>query len=201
MSKQRSETISSQKLKFLIAALAAAFLVPVMVLALLIEYVLTFSRTGAGSNALSETATIQRIKPIAEVEVRTAQADDSGSAAGAAAQTAPEVQMQMGEAQARAALASIAKAAPEQHEVTSADAGQAGKVLYEQICQACHASGLMGAPKKGDKAAWASRLKEPLETVYRYALEGKGNMPPKGGSNASDADVKAAVDYLLKGVK
>src|SRR5260364_172377 len=50
------------------------------------------------------------------------------------------------------------------------------------------------APKQGDKAAWAPRLKESMETIYRYALKGKGNMPPKGGSNASDTDVKAAVD-------
>src|SRR5260363_80486 len=63
------------------------------------------------------------------------------------------------------------------------------------------ASRLMGAPKQGDKAAWAPRLKESMETIYRYALKGKGNMPPKGGSNASDTDVKAAVDYMLKSVK
>src|SRR5260364_436196 len=101
----------------------------------------------------------------------------------------------------RAALASIAKTATQPHSRPSADTEQASKALYEQICQACHASGLMGAPKQCDKAAWAPRLKESMETIYRYALKGKGNMPPKGGSNASDTDVKAAVDYMLKSVK
>ena len=83
----------------------------------------------------------------------------------------------------------------------SADAAQAGKALYEQVCQACHAAGVLGAPKFGDKAAWAPRLKEPMDTVYNYALHGKGAMPPKGGSNASDADVKAAVDYMANAAK
>jgi cytochrome c5 len=83
----------------------------------------------------------------------------------------------------------------------SAGAAQVGKALYEQVCQACHAVGLLNAPKFGDKAAWAPRLKEPMETVYNYALHGKGAMPPKGGTNASDADVKAAVDYMVKAAK
>ena len=83
----------------------------------------------------------------------------------------------------------------------SADASQAGKALYQQVCQACHAAGVLNAPKFGDKEAWAPRLKDPMETVYNYALHGKGAMPPKGGSNASDADVKAAVDYMVSAVK
>ncbi|KMQ77550.1 Cytochrome c5 [Candidatus Burkholderia pumila] len=83
----------------------------------------------------------------------------------------------------------------------SADNAQAGKALYEQVCQACHAAGVLGAPKFGDKAAWAPRLKEPMETIYNYVLHGKGAMPPKGGSNVSDADVKAAVDYMTKASK
>ena len=83
----------------------------------------------------------------------------------------------------------------------SADASQAGKALYTQVCQACHAAGVLNAPKFGDKAAWAPRLKEPMDTVYDYALHGKGAMPPKGGSTASDADVKAAVDYMVSAAK
>jgi cytochrome c5 len=83
----------------------------------------------------------------------------------------------------------------------SADASQAGKALYTQVCQACHAAGVLNAPKFGDKAAWAERLKEPMDTVYGYALKGKGAMPPKGGSTAPDADVKAAVDYMVNASK
>jgi len=83
----------------------------------------------------------------------------------------------------------------------SADTAQAGKALYQQVCQACHAAGLLNAPKFGDKAAWAPRLKDPMDTIYNYALHGKGAMPPKGGSNAPDADVKAAVDYMVNAAK
>ncbi len=199
MSEQRSKAASIKKLKFLIIAISAGFLVPIVVLALLIEYVQTFSRTGAGSEAMSSAAIAQRIQPVAQVEIRAAQPDASNHAADAALQTAPETSI--GEAQARAALASIAETTAQQHDRSSADAEQTGKALYEQICQACHESGLMGAPKRGDKIAWAPRLKESIETIYRYALKGKGNMPPKGGSNAPNADVKAAVDYMLKGTK
>jgi cytochrome c5 len=98
-------------------------------------------------------------------------------------------------AQAPATTAATSAATP------SADAAQAGKVLYQQVCQACHAIGVLGAPKFGDKAAWAPRLKDPMDTIYNYALHGKGQMPPKGGSTASDADVKAAVDYMVNAAK
>lgn len=83
----------------------------------------------------------------------------------------------------------------------SADAAQAGKALYTSVCASCHATGLLGAPKFGDAAGWAPRLKDPIDTVYNYALHGKGQMPPKGGSNASDDDVKAAVDYMIAAAK
>jgi cytochrome c5 len=63
---------------------------------------------------------------------------------------------------------------------------------------ACHGTGVAGAPKLGDKAAWAPRIKQGKDTLYNHALHGKGAMPPKGG-NASLADdaVKAAVDYMV----
>jgi len=105
-------------------------------------------------------------------------------------------------AAAVAALASVPQAASAPAAgAQSADAAQAGKALYGQVCQACHAAGVLNAPKFGDKAAWAPRLKEPMDTVYNYALHGKGAMPPKGGSNAPDADVKAAVDYMVNASK
>ncbi|BAN24494.1 c-type cytochrome [Caballeronia insecticola] len=123
---------------------------------------------------------------------------DSGAAAAAGGANANENAQA---AAAVAALASVPQAAAPAAGAQSADAAQAGKALYEQVCQACHAAGVLGAPKFGDKAAWAPRLKEPMETVYNYALKGKGAMPPKGGSNASDADVKAAVDYMANAAK
>ncbi|MBR8001653.1 c-type cytochrome [Burkholderia vietnamiensis] len=108
-------------------------------------------------------------------------------------------------AQAAAAMAAIA-AIPKAGDTpaaapTSADAASAGKALYTQVCQACHAAGVLGAPKFGSKEDWAPRLKDSMDTVYNFALHGKGAMPPKGGSNASDADVKAAVDYMVNAAK
>jgi len=73
-----------------------------------------------------------------------------------------------------------------------------GKAVYEASCTVCHAAGIAGAPKAGDQAAWAPRLKAGMDALYATTLKGKGAMPPKGGNaSLSDADVKAAVDYLV----
>lgn len=77
----------------------------------------------------------------------------------------------------------------------------AGKKLYEAACQACHATGAAGAPKFGDKAAWAPRLKKGMDVLHANAIKGIGAMPPKGGATASDAEVKAAVEYLANSAK
>jgi cytochrome c5 len=59
-----------------------------------------------------------------------------------------------------------------------------------------------GAPKVGDKAAWTPRLKTGIDTLYASAIKGKAAMPAKGGNTSlSDADVKAAVDYMAAAVK
>ncbi|MDR5810319.1 c-type cytochrome [Caballeronia sp. LZ019] len=129
----------------------------------------------------------------------------AGASAAASASAPAAASGATDNAQAAAALAALASvpqtASAPAAGAQSADAAQAGKALYEQVCQACHAAGVLNAPKFGDKATWAPRLKEPMETVYNYALHGKGAMPPKGGSNASDADVKAAVDYMVNASK
>ncbi|RKU01799.1 cytochrome c5 family protein [Burkholderia sp. Nafp2/4-1b] len=134
-----------------------------------------------------------------------APAANAAQAASGAAGTASASGADASNAQAAAAMAAIA-AIPKAGEKpaaapTSADAASAGKALYTQVCQACHAAGVLGAPKFGSKEDWAPRLRESMDTVYNYALHGKGAMPPKGGSNASDADVKAAVDYMVNAAK
>ena len=59
-------------------------------------------------------------------------------------------------------------------------------------------TGAAGAPKLGDNAAWAPRIKAGSEALYDSAIKGKNAMPPKGGNaSLSDADVKAAVDYMV----
>lgn len=132
-------------------------------------------------------------------------APGAANAASGAAAAAPASGADANAAQATAAAAAIA-AIPQTGSApaggaASADASQAGKALYTQVCQACHAAGVLGAPKFGNKADWAPRLKDPMDTIYSYALHGKGQMPAKGGSNASDADVKAAVDYMVSAAK
>ena len=76
-----------------------------------------------------------------------------------------------------------------------------GKTLYNTACMACHAAGVAGAPKLADKAAWAPRIQQGTAVLYKHAIEGfqgkLGVMPPKGGASASDADVKAAVDFMV----
>jgi cytochrome c5 len=286
----------------LIAAVIAGFAVPIIIIVMLAYYVDSSTRTGAGTDSLSDTVVAQRIAPLAQVEIRDANAprvyrtgeevykavcsachaagtagapkftntadwapriaqgfdtlwhtaltgkgamparggtspDDfsdyeigravaymannaganfadppvpaagaSGAAAASgAAPAAAAGASDAGAAQAAAAMAAMASipqaAAPAAGATQSADASQAGKALYMQVCQACHAAGVLNAPKLGDKEAWAPRLKDSMDTVYNYALHGKGAMPPKGGSTASDADVKAAVDYMVSAVK
>jgi cytochrome c5 len=77
-----------------------------------------------------------------------------------------------------------------------------GKKVYESTCMACHGAGVANAPKFGDKKAWAPHLEHGVEHLYEIALKGKGAMPPKGGNlTLSNAEVRAALDYMLSAVK
>ncbi|MES2757999.1 MAG: c-type cytochrome [Pseudomonadota bacterium] len=84
-------------------------------------------------------------------------------------------------------------------------AADTGKNVYNASCVACHGAGIAGAPKLADKAAWAPRIKQGDAVLYEHAIKGfqgkAGMMPPKGGSTASDDDVKAAVDYMVSASK
>ena len=77
-----------------------------------------------------------------------------------------------------------------------------GKGTYEKVCSVCHAAGVAGAPKLGDKAAWAPRIATGAQALHNSALKGKNAMPPKGGmTDLPDSDVVAAVDYMVKAAK
>jgi len=77
-----------------------------------------------------------------------------------------------------------------------------GQKVFVSICQACHATGAAGAPKVGDKNAWGPRIKQGKDTLFKHAISGftgkSGTMPAKGGNPAlSDAEIKAAIDYMV----
>ena len=73
-----------------------------------------------------------------------------------------------------------------------------GATIYTTLCSACHATGVAGAPKTGDKAAWAPRIATGSAALLKSATEGKNAMPARGGAaDLTDAELKAAVDYLV----
>lgn len=77
-----------------------------------------------------------------------------------------------------------------------------GKTIYEGVCHTCHATGLLGSPKFGDKAGWSARVGKGNATLYDHAINGFNAMPAKGGkSDLLDEEVKNAVDYMLASVK
>ena len=96
----------------------------------------------------------------------------------------------------------VAAAAPVATAAAPAGGKADGKKVYDAACAACHAAGVAGAPRLGDKAMWAPRLKPGIDALYASALKGKAAMPAKGGNaSLADADVKAAVDYMAAAAK
>lgn len=96
---------------------------------------------------------------------------------------------------AAASAAPAAAAAPAAS--ASADAGK-GKQIFDSTCMACHATGAAGAPKVGDKAAWAPRIAQGMDTLLNHAINGIRAMPPKGTCmTCSDADLKDAIEYMV----
>ena len=77
-----------------------------------------------------------------------------------------------------------------------------GKQVFNGTCTACHSTGVAGAPKLGDKAAWAPRIQQGIDALVQHAVQGKNAMPPKGGNaSLSDAQVRAAVEFMVSQAK
>jgi cytochrome c5 len=73
-----------------------------------------------------------------------------------------------------------------------------GQKIYQTSCQACHGTGAAGAPKLGDKEAWAPRIATGMDAMLASAINGKNAMPPKGACmSCTDADLKAAIEYMV----
>ena len=71
------------------------------------------------------------------------------------------------------------------------------KQLYAGACLACHSTGVAGAPKVGDKAAWQSRLGGGIDAIISTAINGKGAMPANGGSSYSEEQIRSVIEYML----
>ncbi len=160
----------------LIVVVVLAFVVPIAAIFTIIHFVVGGDKPRA-TPAMSDKAVAERIRPVGSV---------------------PDIEK--GPSPLVPAPAPVAVAA------AGGDAGKAaapdGKAIYDASCQACHAAGAAGAPKLGDKAAWAPRLGAGTGALTASAIKGKGAMPPKGGNlSLADADVKAAVEYMVSQAK
>lgn len=87
-------------------------------------------------------------------------------------------------------------------EVSPQDTGNKGKAIYESACFICHTPGAAGAPKLGDKQAWAPRISQGMDILVGHAIHGfqgsAGLMPPRGGrSDLTNENIKAAVNYMV----
>ncbi|HCA18400.1 MAG: c-type cytochrome [Alcaligenes sp.] len=102
------------------------------------------------------------------------------------------------------AAAAPAAEAPKATETAAADDSKvdpAGIKLYDTICFACHAAGIAGAPKFGDQAAWKPYIESGMDTMVQKAIHGVGAMPPRGGSQASDDEIRAAIQHMVNAAK
>ena len=180
------ENIETHPVKLAIA-IGGGAVVLIIAIVLLASYAVGTHDIGSGSKATSPAETAMRIAPVATLVVADARAPASVSAASAG--TAPVKTV------TTAMPPKIAAAAP-------AAAMADGKATYSQTCGVCHGTGVAGAPKFGDKAAWAPRIAQGNTTLHDHAIKGyqgkAGMMPAKGGNAAlGDAAVKAAVDYMV----
>jgi cytochrome c5 len=153
-----------------------SFVAPIFIIIGLVYYVTSGDKPAAGA-VDPELATAERIQRVGTVVL--------GDAATIAA----------------AMAASGAAPAADGAAVAAPTAALSGEALYNKACMACHAAGVAGAPKFGDKAAWGPRVGLGLEALTASVIKGKGAMPPKGGSTASDGEIQSAVEFILAALK
>ena len=165
--------------KQLITVVLAAFVFPITMIVLLAQYASGGISPDEDDPALSKEAVAKRLKPVGSLVL-----------------TNLLPQAENGQNNKTDAAKSMIPPA--------AVSGGANKIqaIYSASCSACHASGAAGAPKLGDKQAWAPRIKSGSGALYDSAIKGKKAMPPKGGNvSLSNEDVKAVVDYMVSKVE
>lgn len=141
-------------------------------------------------------------EPAAPAEEGAKKEADAAPAAPAAAApaAAPAAAAPAAAAPAAAAPTPAPAAAPAPQQAAAVN--PAGEKLYKSVCFACHATGVANAPKFGDKAAWEPYIKTGMDAMVKVAMQGKPPMPPKGGAaNASEDDIRAAVQYMVDAAK
>ena len=149
--------------------------------------------TGKACHDLSSQVKAPAAAPAAQA---TAPAEQAAAPAAAATPAAAALAETAAPA-AQAAAPAPAAAAPVAQAAAPAAAVD-GEKVYKGICFSCHDVGVAGSPKLGDKAAWAPRIATGNDTLYGTAINGKNAMPAKGGNPAlSDAEIKAAVDFMV----
>jgi cytochrome c5 len=174
---EHSSPIKNWKQLLVVGVLA--FVVPVFLIIAIVQIVTGGLKVDPGSLAMSEDAIAARLKPVGEVRLTLGEAPSAPAPSEAGIQTA-----------------AVAPAAQ------PAAAARPGSEVYQQACAMCHATGLAGAPKTGDAAAWKARIAQGVPTLHSHAINGIRTMPAKGGNpSLSDAEVKTAVDYLVAQAK
>ena len=167
----------------LIVTVLLALLISALGIVMIFSFATGGLKVDSSSPDASATAVAERLKPVGSVMI------DEGP--GPAAGVAPA-----------AATPAVKSASGVPAKTAAAGGAGAGKKLYDTVCMVCHAAGIAGAPKTGDKTAWKPRIATGQEALYNSAVKGKNAMPAKGGlASAPDADVKAAVDYMLSQAK
>jgi cytochrome c5 len=134
--------------KQLLITVVLAFILPVILIIGLVNFVGSAPKTGAGVG-MHELAQAQRIQKIGSIEIRDANRPLRG-----------------------------------------------GEDVYKGQCAACHATGVSGAPKFGDAAAWTPRLGQGFEALVQSALKGKNAMAPQGGGEFNDLEISRAVAFM-----
>ena len=166
--------------KQLITVLLLAIVFPIAIVVLLAQYATGGISVDKNDPALTDESVAKRLKPVGEL-VLASDLPPAGTNLGVG-----------GDQTASAAIAPVA----------AASGTDKIAAIYTASCAACHISGAAGAPKQGDKAAWASRIKNGNAALYTSAIKGKNAMPAKGGNaSLSDDDVKAVVDYMVSQAK
>ena len=121
-------------------------------------------------------------------------ADSTSIDKGAAVSEADADKVESSQEAVQAELTETAEVAAPEPEL----AAGAGKEVYESRCKQCHEGGLLGAPKFGDKAAWAPRIEQGKEALYTHSAKGYKKMPAQVNGDVSVAQVHAAVDYMVE---